>query len=140
MLDDQSDDVDDAENDDDVNGSVEERVVDAEEGKEAMSSESWSITPADAFETWIASQVDPLQVDAREPAYTFDVEECGICGCDINKRGLHVDGRLRGDLMWSNMCAECLKTAGEGIGWGKGQLYARQGAWRLVAGFQPEGK
>ncbi|MGD0358598.1 MAG: hypothetical protein ABSA73_13425 [Terracidiphilus sp.] len=102
--------------------------------------EPWSITPVDAFEKWIASQIDAQQVDAREPAYNYDVGPCGICGCNLNDRGLHIDGRLRDDLKWSNMCTECLKKSGEGIGWGKGQLYARQpnGDWRLIAGFPPE--
>jgi hypothetical protein len=100
----------------------------------------WSIKPEDAFEKWIASQVSPQEVNAREPAYSDGVEECGICGCNLNYRGLYVNGRLRGDLMWSNMCTECLKGAGEGIGCDKGQLYARQpnGDWRLVAGWCPE--
>ncbi len=103
-------------------------------------SESWLITPTDSLESWIASQIDPHEVDSREPAYNYDVGECGICGCDLNSRGLHVDGRISGDLLWSNMCADCFKRVGEGIGWGKGQIYARQpnGTWRLVAGFQPE--
>jgi hypothetical protein len=38
------------------------------------------------------------------------------------------------------MCVDCFNDRGVGIGFGKGQLYARQpnGDWRLVAGFQPE--
>ena len=100
----------------------------------------WSIMPVDAFEKWVASQVNPQEVNAREPAYSNGVEECGICGCNLNYRGLYVSGRLRGDLKWSNLCTECLKGSGEGIGCGKGQLYARQpsGYWRLVAGWCPE--
>jgi len=102
--------------------------------------EPWSITPVDAFEKWIASQVNPQEVNAREPIYKYGVETCDICSCDLNRRGFFVDGRLRGDLMWSNMCTECLKSAGEGIGCGKGQLYARQinSVWRLVAGWCPD--
>ena len=38
----------------------------------------------------------------------------------------------------ANMCASCFELKGSGIGWGRGQLYAKQadGTWRLVAGFQ----
>ncbi len=56
----------------------------------------------------------------------------------LAQRGLFVDGRLRNDLMWGNMCAACFNSKGAGIGWGEGQLYARQpnGDWRMVAGFQ----
>jgi hypothetical protein len=140
LLEEQDD--DEHEGDDEVDEVTEEKNADTGEEADEETPEPWSITPVDAFETWIASQVDAQQVDDREPIYNSGVEECGVCGCNLNKRGLHVDGRLRGKEMWSNMCTECLKGSGEGIGWGKGQLYARQpnGAWRLVAGFEPEEK
>jgi hypothetical protein len=133
-------DDDELESADEIEETVEEESTDTSEVPEADVEEPWSITPVDAFETWIATQVDPQQIDAREAAYSYGVEECGLCGCDLNNRGLHVDGRIRGNVMWSNMCAECFKNSGEGIGWGKGQLYARQpnGDWRLIAGFRPE--
>jgi hypothetical protein len=53
-----------------------------------------------------------------------------ICG--------HVQGEQ--SVKWANMCADCFNDRSVGIGWGKGQLYARQpnGDWRLVAGFGPE--
>jgi hypothetical protein len=35
------------------------------------------------------------------------------CGCALNERGLFVDGRLRGDLIWGNMCASCFAKRGE---------------------------
>ena len=100
----------------------------------------WSIMPVDALEKWCASQVDPREINARAPAYSNGVEECGICGCNLNNRGLYVKGHYRGDLMPSNMCTECVKGSREVIGCGRGQLYARQpsGHWRLVAGWCPE--
>jgi hypothetical protein len=51
-----------------------------------------------------------------------------------------VDGQLRGELMWGNLCGECFFERGEGIGWGDGQLYAHRtdGSWLLVAGFPPD--
>src|SRR5271170_6401841 len=66
------------------------------EKHEAPSTEPWSITPLDAAEERIASQVDRELVDAKEPAYSYGVEDCGGCGCALDERGLHVDGRLRG--------------------------------------------
>jgi hypothetical protein len=103
---------------------------------------TWSITPLGPAEERLAALVDPGQVDANEPSYAYDANNCDHCGCALDQRGLHIDGRLRGDLMWSNMCVECFGKLGEGIGWGNGQLYARQpdGDWRLVAGFQPAGR
>jgi hypothetical protein len=76
-------------------------------------------------------------VNAREPTYSDQVSECDICSCNLNYRSFYVDGRHKGDQIWSNMCTECLKGTGEGIGCGKGQLYARQpnGDWRLVDGW-----
>lgn len=118
----------------------EKEIVAAEAGPAEKTSEPWSITTIDTSEKWLASYVKPDQVDSREPAYNYNVDECGICGSDLSMHGLHVDGRLRGDLMWSNMCVDCFKRVGEGIGSGKGQLYARQpnGDWRLVAGWETE--
>ena len=97
---------------------------------------NWSLTPVDAAEEQLANLVDWDQIDAREHVYADGAMNCDRCACDLNLRGLYVDGRLRGDLMWSNMCVNCFGDVGEGIGWGNGQLYARQpeGQWLLVAG------
>ena len=40
------------------------------------------------------------------------------------------------------MCAKCFERNGDELGWGKGQLYARQtdGMWRLVFGFDESQK
>jgi hypothetical protein len=102
--------------------------------------EPWSITALDAAEESLVALVVANQVDEREPEFAHGVETCDYCGCDLSRRGVFVDGRLRDDLMWGNMCAACFAKLAEGIGWGKGQLYARQpnGDWRLVAGFEPE--
>jgi len=50
------------------------------------------------------------------------------------------DGRLRGQIAFASMCAECFLKNGEEAGWGKGQIYQREldGQWLLVAGFPPE--
>jgi len=65
---------------------------------------------------------------------------CDQCGRSLEHFSIFIDGRLKGDSMWGIMCADCFKSQGEGIGYGKGQLYLRQGngGWLLVAGFPPE--
>lgn len=109
-----------------------------EPGTDEDTPRNWSITSVDAVEERLASMVDPDQVDANEPAHASSVQNCDFCGCDLERHGLFVDGRLRCDLMWGNLCGACFASRGEGIGWGKGQLYARQadGSWRMVAGWK----
>ena len=99
----------------------------------------WVISPIDAAEKTIAATVDTAEVDRRTPNYAFDVQECGACQCDLATRGLAVDGALKDHGMWGYFCIPCFLRECEGIGWGKGQLYAKQpsGEWRLVAGFPP---
>ena len=129
---------------DDPEGDEAEEELQAQKPVEPTKNEEhpevWTVTPIDASEKWLASHVDPQIVESREPAFGYNVKDCDICGCVLDQHGLYVDGRLRDDLMWSNMCVDCFKDNGEGIGWGKGQLYARQpdGRWRLVAGFPPD--
>jgi len=73
---------------------------------------------------------------------TDDPNACDLCGRDLSSSQYYLDARHREDLMWSNMCGQCFFDVGEGIGWGKGQLYSRQasGEWLLVAGFPPDGE
>jgi hypothetical protein len=99
----------------------------------------WLISPIDDAEKVIAATFETAEVDRREANYAFGVEECGACQCDLASRGLAVDGALKGQGMWGYFCIPCFLRECEGIGWGKGQLYARQpsGEWRLVAGFPP---
>jgi hypothetical protein len=107
---------------------------------DARTREPWLVTPLDAAEKRLAAKVDPAEVDANEPQQAYNAENCAFCGCLLIERGLFVDGRLRGELTWGNMCANCFECKGDGVGWGRGQIYARQpdGAWRMVAGFQSE--
>ena len=100
----------------------------------------WSVIPLDAAERRLAASIDPAEVDGNGPQYAYDVDTCDFCRCSLTIRGLFVDGRLRGEAIWGNMCAKCFDSKGAGIGWGSGQLYARQrnGDWRMVAGFPPK--
>jgi hypothetical protein len=102
--------------------------------------DSWSVEPMDDAEKRLAALIDPDEVKRRDSVFRSDADDCDICGCTLGKRGLLIDGLVQGSLKWANMCADCFSDYGVGIGWGKGQLYARQlnGEWRLVAGFGPE--
>jgi len=99
---------------------------------------AWAVVAVDAADERVAALIDPLQVETHEPLYAHGVQRCDFCRCGLSQRGLFVDGRLRGQLMSGNMCAKCFNAKGEGIGWGSGQLYARQpdGRWRMVAGWR----
>jgi hypothetical protein len=100
---------------------------------------AWVVRPVDDDERMIAGSIDTGEVNGQEPNYALDVHECGSCQCDLTTRGLAVDGALKGQGIWGYFCIPCFLRECEGIGWGKGQLYARQpsGDWRLVAGFPP---
>lgn len=99
----------------------------------------FTITADGPFEAALAGHIDYDAVDAHEPDYSNAGGNCDSCQKALESLGLFVDGKIRGDIMWANLCARCFSARGEGIGWGRGQLYARQpsGGWRLVAGFQP---
>ena len=111
-----------------------------EEAKRENQGASWVISPVDEFEERLATIANPAEINSRDPVFRVSSNDCDICGCKLQSRGLWIDGRVGGNLKWANMCADCFNDRGVGIGSGKGQLYARQpnGDWRLVAGFLPE--
>jgi hypothetical protein len=100
----------------------------------------WSVLPLDDAERRLAAAIDLAEVDGNNPQYAYDVQKCDFCGCSLAKRGMFVDGCLRGQTTWGNMCCQCFEERGEGIRWGSGQLYAQQpnGDWRVVRGFPPK--
>jgi hypothetical protein len=114
--------------------SDEEEPIDA-----GTAAQAWTIVPCDEFERRLAETVVPGEVNAREPQFTYGVDECGSCNCDLLQRGLAIDGKMKGQILWGNFCVPCFLRECEGIGWGRGQLYAKQpsGGWRQVAGFEP---
>lgn len=99
---------------------------------------AFTISPVDVVEATLAECIDVDEVHAHEADYAAVDGNCDFCQAPLDSLGLYVDGKLRGDMLWANMCARCFHARGEGIGWGKGQLFARQanGDWRLVAGFE----
>lgn len=92
--------------------------------------------PATA-EDRIRAKLDPNETRGKEAQFAYGISACDLCGCDLNRKSLFIDGALRGQPGWANMCADCFERHGSGIGWGVGQVYSRQtdARWRLVAGL-----
>ncbi len=61
-------------------------------------------------------------------------KDCSICEEAIGET--FVDGKLDGPSSpWTIMCPDCHKFHGVGLGFGKGQLYQKQGdEYRKIAG------
>ena len=136
---------DEGEEDSDTEGdSQEEAQAEAEDACTGEFSERprepWVVVPINDDERKLTCMVDNDQIAENEPQFASDADDCGGCSNALDKYGVFIDGRLRGQLTWATLCAKCFIHIGEGVGWGKGQLYARQpnGDWRLVAGFPPK--
>jgi hypothetical protein len=89
----------------------------AEDGNEDQS-ELFSIRPVDSVEKRLAAIIDRDEVDVNEPAYTYNIQDCGSCGCSLEGRGVYVNRGLR-ELMLGNMCAAGFGERGESLGAGK---------------------
>jgi hypothetical protein len=96
---------------------------------------------------WDGSQSDRLledEIDLTTVAkgkYHLDApERCDVCSVPLAGELFFLDGRLRANPVWANMCADCSVYQAEGIGWGKGQLYQkeRDGRWLMVGGSSDE--
>jgi hypothetical protein len=105
------------------------------------------IEPRNVGGTFDGSSAEPLLDEAADVPrgkllgrFFLDApEECNLCGCLLSEEKYMVDGRIRETSVWGRMCADCFSFRGEGLGWGAGQLYLRQGGdWLQVAGFAPE--
>ena len=96
------------------------------------------IQPVTAADRELLQRVGAAQLASTHTGdYAYGISRCDHCGCALNSVGLFVDGATR-DGSWGNYCANCCLQYGVGVGWGKGQLYARQpdNKWVLVAGFR----
>lgn len=77
----------------------------------------------------------------RRELYNHDnPTTCDICSGSLDKYTFFIDGVVEGTMEWANMCPQCFTSRGQGVAWGKGQLYMRQedGTWVMTAGFPPE--
>jgi hypothetical protein len=117
---------------------LEEEENDMDEDTNADVAVPWVLLPCDDADRRLAARIDNSEVGKHEAAFAYGAEICDFCKCDLGKRGLFVDGKVRNEIEWANMCAPCFEKNGDGIGWGVGQLYALQpnGDRRLVAGFE----
>jgi len=72
----------------------------------------------------------------RGIVHAYPPDNCDFCKGDLNHSNFFVDGAMNGKMMWANMCERCYFVHGSGIGWGKGQLYAKQpnGDWLMTGG------
>lgn len=98
-----------------------------------------TLNPKDADEEHLADLIDLAEVRRLEPQHSSGAKECDRCGRALDACGFYVDGMRKDCGLWANMCASCFRSLGAGLGWGTGQLYARQPSrqWRLVKGSPP---
>ena len=96
-----------------------------------------SVSLVTAADRSLLAKFSSLRVQSTSAGEAYGIETCDGCGVQLSTVGLLVDGQAP-DGAWGNYCAACSFALGLTIGWGKGQLYARQtdGTWHGVAGFE----
>ena len=123
----------------DENNPLLEDNVESDEAEEEEQTES-ADAEYTAAEQQIAAMMDEGEGRRRGQCYVNPSDACDFCGCNLQERAFFVDGRLPGQITFASMCAECFLENGEGVGWGKGQIYKKtpEGGWLMVAGFPPK--
>jgi hypothetical protein len=79
-------------------------------------------------------------VDEDGPTWHGPIENCDICSRPMGTEIYMIDGPAQSSAqpMWGNLCVICAFKHSPTIGWGKAQLYKRQGSrWYLIAGGAP---
>lgn len=74
------------------------------------------------------------------PVWHGPIENCDVCSRPMDGEMYMIDGpaQAAGGARWGNLCVVCAAKSVPTIGWGKAQLYRRQGVvWHLVAGGPP---
>ena len=96
---------------------------------------SW-LNPITEADHQLLAKAGKLSEPTGASGQAYGIENCDGCGIDLATVGLLVDGASPRSG-WGNYCAECCLRHSVAVGWGKGQLYARQhdGKWIGVAGF-----
>lgn len=95
---------------------------------------------AGSYDKELESIADIEEANLKQ-IYNYDSpEQCDLCSRSLVNERFFIDGAIKGSAMWANMCPECFSNQGQGIAWGKGQLYMRQedDRWLMTAGFPPE--
>jgi hypothetical protein len=76
----------------------------------------------------------------RATTWSGSIENCDTCSRPMEAEIFMIDGPAQSSAqpMWGNLCVTCAFKTSPTIGWGKAQLYKRDGSeWRLVAGGPP---
>jgi hypothetical protein len=89
----------------------------------------------EAAEERLEDKIDPNS--DKSIRWLGDADKCDICGRPFAQARFLVDAHMKSGG-GATICALCFEAHGTGIGWGKGQLYQREGnKWPLVAGGPP---
>jgi hypothetical protein len=127
---------------DEDNPLLEEMEIDDEDEDEEPESEMKpKYEPVDESERRLQVHENLAEGVRRNDTYAGASEECDICGKPFSSRRFMVDGNRRGrGIEWACMCSDCFWREGEGIGYGKGQLYTRMDndKWLMTGGFPPQ--
>jgi hypothetical protein len=86
-------------------------------------------------------KADAKKGEERGQYYIEAPTNCDLCNKLLENEKYFIDGKVIGESAWANMCGHCYRMRGEGITWGKGQLYRNCGArrWLGVGGFEEDG-
>lgn len=90
-------------------------------------------------DTVLEEYVDTVTAKEKLIYYSNSPETCNICNRPLADEKFMIDGAIKGNTAWANMCADCFRRHGVKIGWGYGQLYKKDtNGWLLVGGFCPD--
>jgi hypothetical protein len=112
-----------------------------DEDEEAESEMKPKYEPVDESERRLQAHENLVEGVRRNDTYAGASEECDICDKPFSSRRFMVDGNRRGrGIEWACMCSACFLREGEGIGYGKGQLYTHMDndEWLMTGGFPPQ--
>lgn len=95
------------------------------------------IEPVTDSDRRLLAQIGPGNTYSTSAGDALGIENCDGCDVRLSTVGLFVDGSSP-STGWGNYCASCCISHGVVVGWGKGQLYAKQpdGRWKGIAGFR----
>jgi|GEM_PF-329150 len=98
------------------------------------------ISIGDSARAILADDIDKVEAKKRNDYLLSVPDECDICSIPFQVEPFMIDGKINGQMAFASMCADCHYFYGEGIGWGKGQVYQKinDENWLLVGGFPPE--
>jgi hypothetical protein len=93
-----------------------------------------------AAEAHFATYDTARPIGGDERTWHGPIENCDVCSRPLGSETYMIDGpaQATASLMWGNLCVICAFKHSPTIGWGKAQLYKRQGTqWHLIAGGPP---